>query len=347
MRILGIRELQEGMVIARSIYDSTGRVVLAKGVPLKAAYINKLGELGYSYVYVLDPAESLDQVHVDEPISEETRIQAISALRETVEAIQRTGTTDLRQISSIVEEIIDQITSNPDVLVSMVDIKSYDNYTYSHSVNVCVLSVMLGIERGMNRYDVRDLGQGAILHDIGKLFVPGEILNKNGPLTDEEYRIIMRHTKDGFEVLRKKHDISLFSAHVAYQHHERLDGSGYPRQLKGDDIHDYAKIVAIVDSYDAMTSDRVYRDALTPYEAVSVLVRETSTKYDRNLVGRFLKLVAIYPIGSVVRLSNGEVCTVVNVTKKSLVVRVLRGANQGREYDLHQEPGLRVVGRVL
>lgn len=347
MKILAIHDLQEGMVIARSIYDSTGRVVLAKGVPLKPAYIKKLGELGYSYVYVLDPMESLEQAHVDEPISEETRVQAISALRETVEAIRRTGTTDLRQISSIVDEIIDQITSNPDVLISMVDIKSYDNYTYSHSVNVCVLSVMLGIERGMNRYDVKDLGQGAILHDIGKLFVPGEILNKNGPLTDEEYRIIMRHTKDGFDVLRKKHEISLFSAHVAYQHHERLDGSGYPRQLRGDDIHDYAKIVAIVDSYDAMTSDRVYRDALTPYEAISVLVKETSTKYDRNLVGRFLKLVAIYPIGSVVRLSNGEVCTVVNVTKKSLIVRVLRGPREGREYDLHQELELRVVGRVL
>jgi HD-GYP domain-containing protein (c-di-GMP phosphodiesterase class II) len=194
---------------------------------------------------------------------------------------------------------------------------------------------------------VKDLGEGAILHDIGKLFIPDEILNKNGPLTDEEFELVRRHTNDGFEVLRRKRSISLFSAHVAYQHHERLDGSGYPRRLTGDDIHEFAKAVAIVDSYDAMTSDRAYRSALPPHEAISILVRETGGKYDRDLVGRFMKLVAMYPVGSVVRLSSGEVCTVVNATRKSLVVRVLRGKNQGREFDIHQNPKLKVVGRVL
>jgi len=347
MRILSIEDLREGMTLARSIYDSAGRVVLAKGVSLKSAYIQKLSELGYSYAYVLDPTETLDQVDIDEPISQETRVQAIAVLRETVETIQKTGNADLQKLRAIVDEIVEQISSNPDVLVSLVDIKSYDSYTYSHSVNVCVLSVMLGLDKGMNKFDVKDLGEGAILHDIGKLFVPSEILNKRGPLTQEEFEIIKRHTRDGFEVLRKKNDISLFAAHVAYQHHERLDGSGYPRNLKGAEIHEYAKIVAIADSYDAMTSDRVYRSALTPYEAVSILVKETDTKYDRELVGRFLKLVSTYPIGSVVRLNNGDVCTVVNVTKKSLVVRVLRGKNRGREYDLLKDPGLQVVGRVL
>lgn len=347
MRVYATEDLEEGMVLARSIYDSEGRVVLAKGVALRSAYIERLGELGYSYVYVLDPSETLEEIDLDEPISQETRVQAIALLRDTVESIRKTGTADLRQLSSIVDDIIDQIASNPDVVISMVDIKSYDSYTYSHSVNVCVLSVMLGLEKGMNKYDVKDLGEGAILHDIGKLFVPNEILNKSGPLTDEEFEVVRRHTRDGFDVLRKKNDISLFAAHVAYQHHERLDGSGYPRRLEGDEIHEYARIAAIVDSYDAMTSDRVYRSALTPYEAVSILVKETNTKYDRDLVGRFLKLVATYPIGSVVRLNNGDVCTVVNVTKKSLVVRVLRGKDRGREYDLLRDLDLRVVGRVL
>ncbi|MGI6102341.1 MAG: HD-GYP domain-containing protein [Bacillota bacterium] len=347
MRILATEDLREGMVLARTIYDGAGRVVLAKGTTLKPTYIKRLGQLGYPYVYILDPSESLDQVDFDEPITEETRVQAISLLRDAVESVKKTGTADLSQISSIVDEIIEQILSNPDVIVSMVDIKSYDSYTYSHSVNVCVLSVMLGLDTGMNEFDVKELGEGAILHDIGKLFVPCEILNKSGPLTEEEFEVIRRHTTDGFDVLRKKNNISLFVAHVAYQHHERLDGSGYPRRLKGDEIHEYAKIAAIVDSYDAMTSDRVYRSALTPYEAVSILVKETDTKYDRDLVGRFLKLVATYPIGSVVRLNNGEVCTVVNVNKRSLVVRVLRGRNRGREYDLLRNPDLRVVGRVL
>lgn len=346
MRIVATNGLQEGMVVARSIYDSSGRVILAKGVSLKPAYIERLVELGYSYVYVLDSTETLEEVHVDEPISEQTRMQAVTSLKDTMETFRSTGSADLRQLSKIVDDIIDEISSNPDVLVSMVDIKCHDGYTFGHSVNVCVLSVMLGLEKGLNKFDVRDLGQGAILHDVGKLFIPDEILNKSGPLTDEEFEVVRCHTKDGFDVLRQKRDISLFSAHVAYQHHERLDGSGYPRRLVGDDIHQFAKLVAIVDSYDAMTSDRVYRSALTPYEAVSILVRETR-KYDRDLVGRFLKLVAVYPIGSVVRLSSGDVCTVVNVTKTSLVVRVLRGKNQGREYDLRRNRELQVMGRVL
>ncbi|NLU42237.1 MAG: HD-GYP domain-containing protein [Firmicutes bacterium] len=347
MRIVATNDLRIGMVLARSVYDGTGRVVLAKGIALKQLYIERLAELGYAYVYVLDPWETLEDATVDEPISEWTRIQAVASLRETMDAVRETGSADLRHISRVVDDIIDEISSNPDVLVSMVDIKSYDNYTYSHSVNVCVLSVMLGLEKGLNRSDVKDLGEGAILHDIGKLFVPDEILNKSGPLTDEEFDLVRRHTNDGFEVLRRKRSISLFSAHVAYQHHERLDGSGYPRRLVGDEIHEFAKVVAIVDSYDAMTSDRTYRCALAPNEAISILVRETGSKYDRDLVGRFMKLVAIYPIGSVVRLNNGEVCTVVNATKKSLVVRVLRGRNKGREYDLHKNPELQVAGRVL
>jgi HD-GYP domain-containing protein (c-di-GMP phosphodiesterase class II) len=335
------------MVLARSVYDSAGRIVLAKGVSLKRQYIKRLVELGYAYMYVLDPWETLEDACVDEPISEQTRIQAVASLREAMDSIRRTGSADLRHLSRIVDEIIDEISSNPDVLVSVVDIKGYDNYTYSHSVNVCVLAVLLGLEKGLNRSDVKDLGEGAILHDIGKLFIPDEILNKNGPLTDEEFELVRRHTNDGFEVLRRKRSISLFSAHVAYQHHERLDGSGYPRRLTGDDIHEFAKAVAIVDSYDAMTSDRAYRSALPPHEAISILVRETGGKYDRDLVGRFMKLVAMYPVGSVVRLSSGEVCTVVNATRKSLVVRVLRGKNQGREFDIHQNPKLKVVGRVL
>ena len=347
MRIVATNDLREGSVLARSVYDGTGRVVLAKGISLKQLYIARLAALGYAYVYVLDPWETLEDATVDEPISEWTRIQAVASLRDTMDVFCRTGGADLRIISRVVDDIIDEISSNRDVLVSMVDIKSYDNYTYSHSVNVCVLSVMLGLEKGLNRSDVKDLGEGAILHDIGKLFVPDEILNKSGPLTDEEFDLVKRHTSDGFEVLRRKRSISLFAAHVAYQHHERLDGSGYPRRLVGDEIHEFARVVAIVDSYDAMTSDRTYRCALAPHEAVSTLVRETDSKYDRDLVGRFMKLVAMYPIGSVVRLNNGDVCTVVSATKKSLVVRVLRGKSTGREYDLHQNPELQVVGRVL
>ena len=136
MRIIATNDLHEGMVLARSVYDGAGRVVLAKGVSLKRLYIKKLVELGYAYVYVLDPYEKLEDPCVDEPISEWTRIQAVASLKETMDMVRRTGGADLRHISRVVDEIIDEISSNPDVLVSMVDIKGYDNYTYSHSVNV-------------------------------------------------------------------------------------------------------------------------------------------------------------------------------------------------------------------
>jgi HD-GYP domain-containing protein (c-di-GMP phosphodiesterase class II) len=175
---------------------------------------------------------------------------------------------------------------------------------------------MTGISLEYDELKLRDLGVGALLHDIGKIEIDPEILNKSGRLLPEEAVEIKGHPIKGFEILRKNPDISLISAHCAYQHHERFDGSGYPRRLNGEQIHEFAHIVAIADVYDALTSDVSYRRAVPVYEAIAIILKASGTLFDENLVNYFIENIAIYPIGTVVRLNTNQIGVVVRAWGK-------------------------------
>jgi HD-GYP domain-containing protein (c-di-GMP phosphodiesterase class II) len=202
---------------------------------------------------------------------------------------------------------------------------------------------------GLTRDQMIDLGVGAMLHDIGKTQIPMEILMKPGKLTDEEYALMKEHSLQGYQMLKDIPDIPLLSAHCALQHHERLDGSGYPRGLKGDEIHLYGKIVGIADVYDALTTNRVYRKAFLPHEALEYLFTSTG-QFDSNLIAVFRDHVAIYPIGLIVTLSNGVKAVVVDINTKypqRPIVRVLKNADGQEiipyEIDLSQDFSITVT----
>lgn len=344
-----IEEVRPGMVTARAIYDSDGKVLLNAGVGLKESYIIRLKQLGFPALYI-DDGVSMGEA-VNEVITPELRIKTISTLRSAFTKVENNTRIDAALIKSAANVIIEEIIANRDVLVNVNDIRNYDNYTLGHSVNVCVLAVVTGKSLEYPPQKLRELGVGALLHDIGKMKIPTEILVKSDPLNPEEYELLKGHAAGGFEILRGYEEISALSAHVAYQHHERLNGTGYPRGLKGTEIHEFARLVAICDSFDAMTTDRIYKPGISPSKALQTLESLKNFQFDAELVNAFMENIALYPVGSMVVLSTGEKGIVVDVHRNARnrpIVRLVLD-KQGRrladfvEIDLNKEHALSIV----
>jgi HD-GYP domain-containing protein (c-di-GMP phosphodiesterase class II) len=210
-----------------------------------------------------------------------------------------------------VEDIIEELIRRKDSLINVIDLKDYDNYTYSHSVNVTVLSVVTGISLGLEYSRLKSLGMGALLHDVGKIFVPVEVLNKPGKLTTEEFAQIKKHPEQGFTKVKEEDILDAPGRAVILQHHEKLDGSGYPGNRRGKDIHELAKIVAVADVYDALTSDRPYRVRWSPAQGLEYIYTIAGSHLEVDIVAKFVRNIAPFPLGSLVQCSNGMIGYVV------------------------------------
>ncbi|GJM79844.1 hypothetical protein HMSSN139_23400 [Paenibacillus sp. HMSSN-139] len=231
-----------------------------------------------------------------------------------------------KTFSGLIESILDDLSARDDAMIMMMNMNSMDHYLYRHSLNVCVYTLLLGQLHGYTKDELTVLGLGALLHDIGKTKLPLELLTKPSRLTDEEFEMIKRHPDFGFKMLKDEPGIPLLSAHCAYQHHEKIDGSGYPRGIRGNEIHEYARWIAITDAYDAMTTHRSYRKAMLPHQALEVLYTGCGHWYEKPKLELFRDRVAIYPIGMTVRLSTGETGVVSRIhghMPQRPVVRVL------------------------
>jgi len=211
----------------------------------------------------------------------------------------------------LVTELADQVIQSPDALVWLTHMKARDEYTATHCINVCILALTFGRSMGLREEELHQLGMGALLHDIGKMRVPSEILNKPGKLTKEEFEVIMKHPADGHAILNNDHQLDPASLHIVLHHHERLDGAGYPNGLLEEDIPRLTRISSIVDVYDAITSDRCYHDGVAPAHALENLFKWAKGNFDVSLLEHFIKCIGIFPIGSVVRLSTKDIGLVV------------------------------------
>jgi HD-GYP domain-containing protein (c-di-GMP phosphodiesterase class II) len=222
--------------------------------------------------------------------------------------------------------IIDDLNGHDGAVIMLMNMNVLNTYVYQHSLNVSIYTTMLGMAFGYNRDELMTLGLGSLLHDIGKTKINWELLRKPRLFTQEEFMEVQRHAEYGFKMLKDEPNIPLIAAHCAFQHHERINGSGYPRGIKGADIHDFAKWIAIADSYDAMTTHRAHRDAMLPHQAMESLFAGTGTLYDQKKIAFFRDHVAIYPIGITVTLSTGESGVVTDINPAAPqrpVVRVL------------------------
>lgn len=343
MRLIPIEKAEPGMKIGRAIYrDQDGKVLLRPNVILKPSYIQKIKDLNYQYIYIMEPGDEEQDIVNLEPIREETIFRARGLIKKYFTLLKQNKSIEITGIKSVIGEIVDQIISNPNIVYNMVDIRSHDDYTYAHSVNVCVISLMVGAALNLNRKQLETLGIGAIMHDIGKILIDNRILNKPTKLEPQESELIRRHAKDGFDLLRKKANISFLASHIVFQHHEREDGSGYPRGLSGKRIHSFAKIVAVADAYDAMTSNRVYQKEITSLQAIEEIKQEASRKFNSGVVEAFLQVVAPFPIGSTIIFKNGAKGIVKAVSKLECLVEVIEGPNCGNTFNLYQYPSIKV-----
>lgn len=226
---------------------------------------------------------------------------------------------DTKQALSLVEEISSSVMRNPDALISLARLKSKDDYTYMHSVAVCALMVALAKKMKFNEEQIKDAGLAGLLHDIGKMMVPQQILDKPGKLTDEEFLLIKEHPLHGYQILLKGENLTETVLDVCLHHHEKMNGNGYPHGLKDDQISIFARMGAVCDVYDAITSNRAYKPGWEPTESLRRMAEWSGSHFDVNVFQAFVKCIGIYPTGSLVRLSSGKVGVVVEQSENSLL----------------------------
>lgn len=322
MRSISLSNARPGMILGKDIYTSEGTILLSKGIKLTEYFIIRLNQMGFLDLYIDD--DITKDIEIVDIINEKTRIMAKGALMEAMNAVKMKKELDVKKIKMLVNSIIDEILSSKNIMISLSDLRTVDEYTFGHSVNVAILSLVMGKALGLNELKLRDLGIGAILHDIGKTKIPNEILNKKGKLENEEIEIIKKHTTLGYEILKKYDDISSLSKGAVLFHHERIDGSGYPFGKKGKDIHLFGRIVAITDTFDAMTSNRIYKRKVSNGEALEFILSTGMTNYDYELVKIFMNHVTIYPLGTIVKLNNGEKAIVIDNNKDAPTRPIVR-----------------------
>ena len=303
MRLVLTENLKEDMELAKPIYDN-GNILLNKGVKNLYKYKDKLLSLGIKHLYVND--QYSNDIEINDAIKDSTRREGKEIVKDTFKKIKG-GFLDLnvKNLKNVVDDITSELVLNEEILVNLVSLKSTSSYTYEHSVNVSVICIALGKMLGYNKDDLFKLGMGGMLHDIGKTLIPEEILNKPSSLTDHEYEVMQQHPELGFKYLQEIDSISPLSRIVVFSHHERVDGSGYPRGLAGKEIHEFARVAAIADVFDALTSDRVYRNKWPTYKAAEYIMNNTEKLFDYTLVKKLLPQISFYPNGSEVILSNG------------------------------------------
>jgi HD-GYP domain-containing protein (c-di-GMP phosphodiesterase class II) len=303
-----LENLEIGMRLAKDVFLEDGRILLLAGFILKPRYIAKLISFNIDHVYILEE-ETSPTFNVSE---ERAYIEAFNTIKEVMDSIQKGEDINVEAVSESVNDIVVRVMNNEPVFMQLTGMRDIDNYTFLHSVDVCVYSVITGKAMGMNSDELLDLGMGAILHDIGKCKVAPHIINKPAKLTDSEFQDITHHTIYGYDIISHTPGLNKNIAEIACQHHEKWDGSGYPFGLKDYDITLHARIIAVADIYDALTSDRVYKKRDLPHIAAEYLITHSNVLFDPKVIDVFIKTVAIYPVGSVVLLNSGEIAKVIS-----------------------------------
>lgn len=310
MRYISIDEAEPGMLLGKPVYDSFSRILVAKHRPLSADYIQKLKVRGYLGFYIED--EFSEGIEVEETISPELRNRGVDALRKK----------NIDATLQVAKDIVGQLLHSDTISLDMVDLRTFDDYTYRHSVNVAVLSTIIGMGMGLHQDELNDVCVAAMFHDMGKLMIDAEIINKPGRLTKDEFKLIKMHPQLSLELLTNRWNVSIEAKEAILCHHENVDGSGYPRGLRKDEIPLYAKIIHVADVYDALTSKRAYKDPYTPSESIEYLMGGCHILFDEKVVKAFLKWVPVYPKGVVVKLSDGRDAIVCENTKNPIRPKV-------------------------
>ena len=347
-----VRSLQGGMKIDQAIVDRMDRTLIARGTILDRYMIDYLMKLGIGGVYIQEGEEDLEPEKADENLPPQIR-ETITKTRkadpskvklsesvkkrvsEGVQYLYNNSSSEsfARTTNSITNDLMKAINDNDAIAVDINTLKTSDEYTFKHSVDVATMSMIIAKKQGLSREDIYNIGIAGLLHDMGKSKIPNEVLNKPAKLTDEEFAIMRQHPVLGYEILKEKENFSPQIALAVVQHHEKMDGKGYPMGVSSDKICQYAKIMSIADIYDALVTVRPYKEALSQRTAVEMIMSLT-TELDITAMQSFLGSVILYPVDSTVQLSNGEDARVVKNNPGSVLRPTVVGLTSGQVYDL-------------
>ncbi len=268
------------------------------------------------------PTTDVERVSMEREIRRATSICSKSrqAIASMFNEVRMGRAFDKHDASQLVDEITQSVLRNPSTLISLARLKAGDEYTFMHSVAVCALMVVLSLQLGLNPEQTREAGMGGLLHDIGKMAIPLSLLNKSGTLTDEEFAAIKGHPLEGYRLLLEDSGVSEIALDICRHHHERVDGTGYPERLVGEQISIYAKMAAVCDVYDAITSDRPYKKGWNPAQSMRKMAEWSEGHFDTAIFHAFVKSVGIYPVGTLVRLDSGVLGVVIEVNHEALLL---------------------------
>ena len=304
MRLVNVEDLTPDMQLAKTIYDKKNIPLLKEGSRNLNKYVKNIKNLGIFYVYVKDRVS--ENIELDYIVSEKLRYQAKNALKTIANDLENGNRIDLERIKKLIEKIIESIVLNKDKLFHVQSVRNKDEYVFAHSVNVTILSIKTALKMNVQRKVVKDLALGTMLHDIGKIKINSNLLEKREELTDREYEQVQKHVDYGYKLLKSEFDIPTLSKYVVRFHHEKNDGTGYPQGREESKLHQAVKIVSVCDVFDALTSDRPYRVRWANNKALDFIVSHGGVTFDREVVKAFKDVVALYPIGTKVTLNNGR-----------------------------------------
>ncbi|WP_143317819.1 HD-GYP domain-containing protein [Clostridium sp. HBUAS56017] len=271
MRIVPVKSVPNGSLLGKTIFDNNGRLLFKEGMLLNSDILNRIKDSNISSLYIIEPY-----------CKKEIQYMIKSTLERKFKSFN---------FFDIVSQNLLNYVVNDELLINnLLDIKNMDNYTYKHCINVAVISLIIGIKLGLDEINLKDLFIGALLHDIGKLFIPKHIINKSSSLTSEEFQFIKKHPIIGYNYLKKNLKIDSQYTLIILQHHERIDGKGYPYNLNSAEIYYLSKIVSIADVYDALNSTRPYKVALCTNDVLTYISNNSGIMFDDKLIPLFVEL---------------------------------------------------------
>ena len=312
---------------------------------LRGGITNELASRGVENIRVKCGVLPLESREAKDPA--EIYEEALVLVEEAMKAVQSGLQIPVPEIRAVVADSLRSLITDDSALLALAGIRSYDRYLSEHSVNVCILSMVLGKDLGLDAGSTLELGLSALLHDVGKVFVPADIVRKPGKLSEEEWQQIRRHPAEGARALAGLPDLPALASTIALEHHTRGDGSGYPSLPPTQRPHLLSRLVAVVDAYDALTTDRPYRERWTAQQAIAWMLYESGNQFDRELLARFASRARLYPVGSLVRLRKGDYAVVISGSHKhprTPTLRVVTGETQSPVVDLstNADPALEI-----
>jgi putative nucleotidyltransferase with HDIG domain len=262
--------------------------------------------------------------HEEIEIARKVHNKATAAVTSMFQEARMGKALHLDGIDTLVDDITQSISRNPEAFLSLSRLKTKDNYTYLHSVAVCALMIALAKQMNLDPVLTKDLGMAGLLHDVGKMMIPDEVLNKPGRLTDNEFTIIKNHPLRGWEILKASEGVCSIALDVCLHHHERVDGTGYPDKLSGETLSLFARMGAVCDVYDAITSIRCYKDGWAPAEAIRKMAEWQEGQFDTSIFQAFVKTIGIYPSGTLVKLKSTRLAVVLEQSEKNLLTPIVK-----------------------